>query len=197
VGWADSDSRVALLNGLLDWGNPVWLSSEAWVFFGKAHGDANARNFLFDRTHEEPAGLQIIDCGGFDDNTPLVFDLAQMESDLKINHMASEDSASYGEIDTELLADWWAQEQAAIERPFEFSLRAIRPSTQRAYEIVQMIRARAHELAPDDDYRAYFYCLLYWTLRKLRRQDIPHAKRILALRSACQVCHKLSEWQHP
>lgn len=198
VGYPGFERQLISLKTLLDVDNPAWLRSPSWVWFGKTHGDANARNFLFDRTKKRPTGLQIIDCGSFDDHSPLVFDLAQMESDLKIVLMATEDSRTYGDIDTVLLADWWKQESASIKNPFHFRIVGTHQSTQRAYRVVQQLRRRASELAsPANDYRAYFYCLLYWTVRKLRRAEIPHAKRILALRSAAAVCEKLSRWKQP
>ncbi len=192
------DRQLNCLRALLDIDNPPWLRLPSWVWFGKTHGDANARNFLFDRTKKRPTGLQIIDCGSFDDHSPLIFDLAQMESDLKIVLMATEDSSTYGDIDTVLLADWWKQERASIKDPFQFRIVGTHSSTQRGYSVVQQIRGRACELAlPTNDFRPYFYCLLYWTLRKLRRVEIPHTKRVLALRSAGALCEKLARWKEP
>ena len=45
--------------------------------------------------------------------------------------------------------------------------------------------------------RAYFFHLLYWTLRKLRHSSFPHVKRVLAFYSACQICQNLALWKKP
>jgi hypothetical protein len=72
------------------------------------HCDANSRNFLFDGTTlEAPDGLQIVDCGGYKEFAPLVFDLAQLEADLKFVLMGSEKDSGYDEINPAVLKSKW------------------------------------------------------------------------------------------
>jgi hypothetical protein len=174
------------------------------VTYGRIHGDANGRNFLFDGSKDVPSELQIIDWGGYLDcdgdvdrgglrRPPLVFDLAQLESDVKYALMGTENSApGYLDIDTGWLTELCAAEQQAAGDRLKFSPTGLHhPSAQTAYGVVFQIRQRAG--APGDpEGRAYSLCLLYWALRKLRRKDLPHTKRLLALYSYGN-CFAMSE----
>jgi hypothetical protein len=166
---------------------------------GHVHGDANARNFLFDGTRTSlPDGLQIVDCGGYKQNAPLVFDLAQLEADLKFVLMGTEEQSGYKEIDpTFLQEDLAVEEKRAIDASLAYrGSTSTDESLRRCYNIVGLIRERAQRISRGDEYgRAYLYCLLYWTLRKTRLPGRIHSvKCIFAFYSAGLIIRKLEDW---
>jgi len=181
---------------------PLGLVSQSSLWRGHVHADANSRNFLFNSETPDPSGLQIIDCGCYSKDAPLLFDPAQMESDLKINLMATEERGTFGEIDVHQLPHWIEQEASSIAGPFDFEIPAgVGSSIRRAYRVVRLLRARVRELSPDfnnkPDIRAYYLFLLYWTLRKLRHTSVPHAKRLFALASVFLLYEQLNKQPHP
>jgi hypothetical protein len=192
VSWADG---IRLLNGLLTDVSPAGIAKQYSLCFGDIHGDANSRNLLFGNgAAGTPCGrlvcdLQVIDCGSHASDAPLLFDPPQLESDLKINLMATEEASGYEEIDAAQLPKWIEMEKLSIEKPFAFDIPEDQPeSVKRAYGIVKLIRGRVQEISPKDekgepDPHPYFYFLLYWTLRKLSVPAVPPTKRLFAMAS--------------
>ena len=176
---------------------PQWITEPCKINYGPIYGDANARNFLFDRTAESPNELQIIDCGGFQQQGPLVFDLAQLESDVKFVLMRTDEQAEdYLDIDTGRLSEVTRIEAKSIEEAFAFSAdKIVNPSLKTTYRVVDQIRDRACGVSDNDPMgRAFYFCLLYWTLRKTRISNLPHVKCLLALYSACKICSHMEAW---
>ena len=62
-----------------------------------------------------------------------------------------------------------------------------------AYSVVRRIREEARKLSPADPAGlAYLFCLLYWTMRKIRLVGvIPETKRLLACYSSYRILDKL------
>jgi hypothetical protein len=194
--WSEVDSALLkfLSNQL-----PKSLQYACQCTLGHVHCDANSRNFLFDGTTlEAPDGLQIVDCGGYKEFAPLVFDLAQLEADLKFVLMGSEKDSGYDEINPAVLkSKWVVEEERAITNGLQYSGPAITSTPlSRCYGIVSLIRKRAFSISTNDEYgRAYFYCLLYWTLRKTRQPGRIHSvKSMLAFYSAWLILKRLNCW---
>jgi hypothetical protein len=189
--WSDG---LLLLKELLAGPLPGKIEQQYELVLGHIHGDANSRNFLFGT---DPSRLQVIDCGCHAADAPLLFDLAQIESDLKVNLMASEAVSGYEEIDVGQLPLWIEMEKLVTEHPFIFKIPASMPaSVKRAYGIVKAIRLRLGEIPPRDvhgqaDPTPYFYFLLYWTLRKLRHPAVPPTKRLFAMASVFLLLERL------
>ncbi|MGD0511607.1 MAG: hypothetical protein ABSA33_07275, partial [Candidatus Micrarchaeaceae archaeon] len=141
---------------------------------------------------------QIVDCGGYKQNAPLVFDLAQLEADLKFVLMGTEEQSGYKEIDpTFLQEDLAVEEKRAIDASLAYrGSTSTDESLRRCYNIVGLIRERAQRISRGDEYgRAYLYCLLYWTLRKTRLPGRIHSvKCIFAFYSAGLIIRKLEDW---
>ncbi len=177
---------------------PPWVSEPCQVTFGKIHGDANSRNFLFESNAVSAEEVQIVDCGAYQDSAPIVFDLAQLESDVKFVLMASDESANgYLDIDTARLARVRAVEAQAVHDGFDFSSPARGDlALRKAYAAVVRIRKRAASVSSGDpDSRAYRFYLLYWSLKKAARTNLSHVKRLLALYSACAICEHMADWK--
>jgi hypothetical protein len=197
VNWS---SGLHLLQGLLTGTLPSGMRQQYSLVHGHIHGDANSRNFLFttDPTGA-PSGVQVIDCGCHASGAPLLFDPAQLESDLKINLMTSETASSYEEIDVAQLPLWIRMERRAIKEPFTFKIPQRSPaSVKRAYAAVQVIRGYVQR-TPSKDAKGqpspnpYFYFLLYWTLRKLRHPAVPPTKRLFAMASVFLLLKELNK----
>ena len=195
---------VQALDGLSGGTLPKSLNEQVSLSYGQIHGDLNSRNLLFNGSiivgsDSEPKDLQIIDCGGYARNAPLVVDLAQLECDLKINLMATEERIGFRDIDVHRLAEWIEQEKSSINEPISFAVSAAATqSVKRAYAVVRVVRNRVAEISPagmsgKSDFRSYYLYLLYWTLRKLRHDSVPHAKRILAIASICMLYEYLDQ----
>lgn len=187
-----------LLQGLLTDTPPKGLQRQYSLRCGNIHGDANSRNFLFGKNCSgAPCTLQVIDCGCHATKAPLLFDPAQLESDLKINLMATEAASGYQEIDPRQLPGWIAMERRSLDRPFDFRISTNLPeSVKRAYNVVRSIRERVQELSAkgsdgQPDPRPYFYFLLYWTLRKVRHAAVPPTKRLFAMASVFLLLERL------
>jgi hypothetical protein len=188
-----------LLNGLLKGALPGKINKQYSLVYGHSHGDANSRNFLFS---EEPVyppyDLQVIDCGCHHLDAPLLFDPAQLESDLKVNLMASEAASGYEEIDAAQLPQWIEMEKQSLDAPFTFTIptAGVPESMERAYKIVQVIRGYVQRIPSKNakgqpDPIPYFYFLLYWTLRKLRHPAVPPTKRLYAMASVFLLLERL------
>jgi hypothetical protein len=197
--WQLIDARLRAF--LFDW-EPASLHSPCRVVLGHVHGDANSRNFLFHGTDQYTArGLQIVDTGGYHPEALRVFDLAQLEADLKFILMATETSCGgYLDIDTGRLASWRQEEERAVRDGLRYvAPTPLSPELHRAYKIVECIREKALSLSPADPGGvAYLFCLLYWTLRKARHAGVlPETKRLLALYSSYLLLQKLDSLQRP
>ena len=197
-GTVDMPAGRLRLQNLLTGTLPTGMTQQYPQFCGNIHGDANSRNFLFTtNVAGAPSGLQVIDCGCHSTDAPLLFDPAQLESDLKVNLMASELKSGYEEIDVARLPEWVRMERLSLDGPFAFKIPAHLPdSVQRAYGIVKLIRERVQEISPLDaavhpDPRPYFHFLLYWTLRKLRHTAVPPNKRLFVLASVFLLLERL------
>jgi hypothetical protein len=186
-----------------DWEPPA-LRSACPVMLGHVHGDANSRNFLFDGNNPAVRTLQIVDTGGYQPEALRVFDLAQLEADLKMHLMGTETACGgYLDIDSTRLAHWKKEEKRSIREGLIYRApeASERPEIARAYKIVERIRAQADTVSLEERGergRAYFFCLLYWTLRKTRHAGVlPETKRLLAFYSAHLILQKLATLQHP
>jgi hypothetical protein len=178
------------------------LYEDCPVVNGHVHGDANSRNFLFNGLDEQtPKDLQIVDIGGYRYPALRAFDLAQLESDLKIVLMATETGLKdYLDMETSRLPGWKTEEERSLKAGLAYSGPAAgEPSLLRAYRIVARIRREAAALSPEDPAgRAYFFSLLFWTLRKVRLTGVlPRTKRLLALYSSDLILRRLESWHRP
>jgi len=188
---------VARIQSFLHDETPPVLNEFIQVCRGHIGGDANSRNFLFDGRASDPDAVVIVDWGGYQSDGLRVFDLAQLESDLKFVLMATEQNCSgLKDLDTARLPLWIEEEHRSVLAGLEFTGSASSDvATKRAYDIVARIRGAARFLSLGDfSGYAYFFCLLYWTLRKIRHERLPGAKRLLAMYSCAMLIHKLHEW---
>lgn len=182
---------------------PEWLQVPVQeVCCGSIHGDPNARNILFNAHASGPLSPRFIDLGRFKTDVPLVVDLMFMEADIKFALLATEDTdeneGGYLDWDTEKLAIWRAAEEETISRGLDYAPSATDfsdPSVARAYTIIGDIRQRAKEVSPKDPHgRAYFFYLLFWSLRQIRSWSLPPTKRLFALYSASRICQRFMKW---
>lgn len=176
---------------------PAWITEPCAVSYGRIHGDANARNFLFDSRSLHVNRLQVVDCGSFRPNAPLVFDLAQLESDLKVILMCTDEHADgYYDADSGIVGARLVEDSSVETGLSEMTKTDMGASFRLTYQIVSSIRRRARAISDSDpDGRAYSLCLLYWTLRKVRLSGLPHLKRLLALYSAAKICEHFEKWR--
>ncbi len=187
---------------LLDW-EPAALHTPCPLSLGHMHGDANSRNFLFHGNDPHTArGLQIVDVGGYHADASRLFDLAQLEADLKFVLMATELSCGgYLDIDTRRLSYWRQEEERAVSEGFRYVCHGNPEHTEieRAYKIVESIRERANSLSSGDpNGLGYLFFLLYWTLRKTRHIGVlPETKRLLAFYSSYLLLLKINSLQRP
>lgn len=191
--WPSVEADLAKLLGIWE---PPCLHRECPVQLGHVHGDANSRNFLFDGDNIRYAGdLQIVDLGGYRANALRVFDLAQLEADLKILLMGTEPGCrTFLDINPDALADWKREEERSIDEGLTYvAPKQAPPEILRAYSVIQSIRQHARAASSGDDHgRAYLFCLLYWTLRKVRLVGVaPEIKRILAAYSSHLIIRRL------
>jgi len=176
---------------------PQWLVVRAAkVACGFSHGDPNPRNCLV--LPGDAKNLRLIDCGDFDPKWRLVSDLAQVEREIKLVLMGTEDLASpFHDLNTERFAEWCKAESFAIDHKMEYGPEfAPVPgadsyvTSARAYRLIGMVRARAKKLCEKADDKSgihYFAALLFWTLDALRYKEIRRTKRLLALYSASEI----------
>lgn len=195
--WSAIDSTI---RGFLGKQLPNAIQEACPCTMGHVHGDANSRNFLFDGTRTDiPSGLQIVDCGGYKQRAPLVFDLAQLEADLKFVLMGTEQDSGYEEIaPTDLKRKWVAEEERSIDTSLRYSgPKSSSVAISRCYDIIALIRRRAQCISTNDEFgRAYLYCLLYWTLRKTRLPGrISSVKCLFVFYSAWLILKKLDQWR--
>lgn len=192
------DAGMRAIEDTLNWAFK-WLDDLVDVRFGRIHGDPNARNLLFNSHVNEPADLRLIDFGRFKPNAPLVIDLVFLEADIKFALLATEEHRNdYFDWDTQMIKTWCAAEDEAIKGGLDYAPSAANfsdSSVARAYTIIGDIRRRAKEVSPDDPKgRAYFFYLLFWSLRQIRSWSLPPTKRLFALYSASQICQHLMKW---
>lgn len=187
---------------LSDW-EPDALHDPCRALLGHVQGDANSRNFLFHGGDPVAArGLQVVDLGGYQPEALRVFDLAQLEADLKFLLMATETSCGgYLDLETSRLEQWRQEEERCIRESLRYpGPEADAPAEIRtAYAVVHRIREQAGTLSPEDPGGlAYLFCLLYWTLRKARLAGVaPRIKRMLAFYSAYLILEKLKTLRRP
>jgi hypothetical protein len=192
--WLEIQGEIRDL--LHDW-EPGALCYPCNVVRGRVHGDANSRNFLFNGDElTTPKDLQVVDLGGYQDVALRVFDLAQLEADLKILLMATETSArKYLDINTRRLAGWMREEKRSIDEVLLYSgpQPGAPAEVRKAYSVVRRIRKEAGQLSPGDRAgRAYLFCLLFFTLRKIGLAGVvPETKRLLACYSCYRIIEKL------
>ena len=192
--WLAIDGEIRKL--LSGW-EPDALRHPCHVARGRVQGDANSRNFLFNGQDRSTAkDLQAVDLGGYKDTALRVFDLAQLEADLKIQLMATETSCGeFLDINTNRLACWMQEEGRCVDEALLYSGPPPRAPAEilKAYSVVGRIRKEAGKLSPKDGTgRAYLFCLLYWTMRKIRLVGVaPETKRLLACYSSYRILEKL------
>jgi len=181
---------------------PKWLGENKPVCMGHVHGDPNSRNCLVERN--KPENLLLIDCGTYESKGYRVFDLSQIETDIKLVLMASEESG-YGDLDAQYIRKWAAVEFAAIKHGLEFKEKAaslalalveqkeglLPSSIKRAYNLIAMVRKHAHALSTGDDSGAHYFAgLLFGDLHWLDVPMLRRTKKMLALYSAAQILGK-------
>jgi hypothetical protein len=196
-GWQKRRDKLKLL-ALGD--VPGWLAVKgAKVSCGLTHGDPNPRNCLV--LTADAKNLRLIDCGDFEPRWRLVSDLAQIEREIKLVLMGTENQAlPFHDLNTARFHEWCEAERAAIERGMEYQPKfAPVPGGEgyrtaaRAYHLIGMVRQRAKKHCGKADDKTgvhYFAALLFWTLDALRYKEIRRTKKLLALYSASEILRK-------
>ncbi len=191
--WPDREARIRAL--LLD-AYPAWLKRNCPVARGHIHGDPNSRNCLV--SPGDPSNVRIIDCGDYREDGLLVFDLAQLECDIKLVLMGTEaDHPGFGDIDSSQIPEWCRVESHALGEGLDFDpdsadrLGTGNKSILRAYRLIGMVRKKAKQVSVEDTKGIhYFACTLYWNLKWLRLPAVRRAKKVLALYSASEILRR-------
>jgi len=136
----------------------------------------------------------IIDNGTYAPEGYLVFDIAQLETDIKLLLMGTE--TPLGDLDPDSFHHWMSLERSTCaEYLIEQSLvvdKSQPPCISRAYRLILRLRSFASPLLKDDpDCVQYFGCLLHWNLRWLRQPSIRRVKKLLAIFSASEINRRL------
>jgi hypothetical protein len=191
------NTKLLSLESVLTTARCRWIYEPCEISLGRVHGDANARNFLFNASMEDPYDVQVIDYGSYASEAARIFDLAQLESDLKVVLMSTEVACNgMGDWDPEQFQKWCNDEQQLCSLPFGMAPSGDGQSCALAFSLVGVIRKAALMVSPGDpDGRAYHLALLYWTLRKLRLSALPHLKRLYAVYAAMLICGRFDSWR--
>jgi len=193
----DWDQRYQAIENLFRTHLPNWLDRPGLVVKGCIHRDPNSRNCLVNpKDHRD---MKLIDLGGFNTDGRLVFDLALIETDLKVCLMATEtDARGLLDLHSPSLKIWFSAESESLsvnstQITFDPNAAPITkdPAVARAYRLIAMVREQAKELSDKDPQgRHYFAALLYWTLNSLRYDSIRPTKKLLAIYSASEILRR-------
>ena len=179
---------------------PTWLAENCVGIYGHVHGDPNSRNILV--CPKNSSDLRLIDCGGYNPQGLLVHDLAQMETDVKLSLLETEEGGGFMDLDANKLPEWVGIESGILRAGLscDESLAKVlargRVSLYPAYTLICQIRRVAYDLCRDIDAagRHYFASLLYWNLKWLRLPTVRRTKKLLALYSASEILAKFETY---
>ncbi len=194
-GWDDWRNDFDRVRTLLEGKIPGWLFDAQWVVRGETHWDPHSRNVLVSAS--DPTDMLLIDCGDYRADGFPITDLAQIEADLKLILMTS-DEGGFADLRPGALKHWKSLEDEALARGLQFKSsdvanragmrRWFPPSPVLAYRLIAVIRERALQLSQgDSEGRHYFASLLFWSLRWLTLPAMRPTKKLLAIYSAAGI----------